>query len=147
MPYKVSKLIEDSRNNTCGFFLPNGGFYHVVEMRFENHKQLTDIGNKSGYSVDFVSGECGFFDRDGFAIDPATLEVHPATKKVIEYAKVTEVVRGKEKVKKSAHEDLERAAVIEEAQAMGLKTKWQSTQALKNRIAELRRAPQASLAR
>ena len=37
MPYKVHKIIDDRRNNTCGFFIPNGGFYHVIEMTFENH--------------------------------------------------------------------------------------------------------------
>lgn len=72
MPYKVHKLTDDTRNNTCGWFLPNG-YYHVVEMTFENYDSLVNIGKKPNYSVDYISGETGFFDNNGNRYDPSAV--------------------------------------------------------------------------
>lgn len=69
MPYKVYKLNEDNRKDTCGWFLPNG-FYHVTEMTFENYQSLVNIGSKPNYSVEYVTGKTGFFDEDGQEWDP-----------------------------------------------------------------------------
>lgn len=145
MPYKVQKLIEDQRIITCGFFLPHAGMYWVLEMTFENHRQLTNIGQRIGYSVDFVEGPPGFYDAQGYELNQDTIRVDDRTGAFLGCDRVEKIVRGKPSQKKAAHEDKEREAVVAEAAAMGLKTKWQSTQALKQRISDARRAPQSSL--
>lgn len=145
MPYKVHKIIDDRRNNTCGFFIPNGGFYHVIEMTFENHSQLWNIGQRVGYSVDFVEGEEGFFDAEGYEVDIATMDVHPISKVVISYEKVAKKVRGKEVVKSSDHKETERATLVQQAKMFGIDGRL-STQEIKRRIEEMSKQPQSSLA-
>ena len=145
MPYKVHKLISDRRNNTCGFFLPNGGFYHVVEMTFENHSQLFNIGQRVGYSVDFVEGDIGFFDAEGFEVDRDTMEIHPISKVVISYEKIAKKVRGKSVAKPSPHRDAEREAIVQQAKVFGIDGRL-STQEIKRRIDEMSNKPQSSLA-
>lgn len=144
MPYKVHKLIDDRRNNTCGFFIPNGGFYHVIEMTFENHQQLWNIGQRVGYSVDLVEGTPGFFDADGFEVDVSTVEVHPISKVVMSYEKVAKKVRGKEVAKASDHKETERAAVVQQAKMFGIDGRL-STQEIKRRIEEMSKQSQSSL--
>ena len=145
MPYKVHKLIEDRRNNTCGFFIPNGGFYHVIEMTFENHQQLWNIGQRVGYSVDLVEGTPGFFDGEGFEVDISTVEVHPISKVVISYEKVAQKDHeGRQSAKASDHKETERAAVVQQAKMFGIDGRL-STQEIKRRIEEMSRKPQSSL--
>lgn len=146
MPYAVRKMIEDGRNNTVGMLLPDGGVYWVVEMTFENYRQLLNLSQIPGYSVDYVDGETGFFDKDGCEIDQATLTFDPRFGRLSGYELKTKRVRGgKEIPKKAQHEDKERDSVVAEAQSLGLKTKWQSTQSLKQKISEAKRAPQSTL--
>ena len=147
MPYKIHKLINDRRNNTHGIFLPNGGFYHVVEMTFENHRQLENLSKRPGYSVDFVDGPIGFFDGEGYPVDVATVEVHPINKQVISYQKKKRTYRGKEVSKKAEHEDSERKQIEQKAARLGIKeTQWASTQMLKELIDRSKKNPQRSLA-
>ena len=145
MPYKVHKLKEDRRNNTCGFFIPNGGFYHVVEMTFENYNQLNNIGQRVGYSVDFVEGTPGFFDADGYEVDIGSIEVHPISKVVLSYEKVSKKVRGKQVTKAASHKDAEREEVVRQAKMFGIDGRL-STQEIKRRIDQMSKHPQASLA-
>lgn len=119
MPYKVHKLIDDKRNTTCGFFIPNGGFYWVLEMTFENHKQLTDLSQRAGYTVDFVSGPEGFFDRRGLQVDPDSVTVDKITKQVVSYEHVTRKYKGVDKPIAGKHIDVERQEVLERAQRQG----------------------------
>ena len=146
MPYKVHKLIEDKRNNTCGFQIPNGGFYHVVEMTFENHKQLSDLSNRQGYSVDLVDGKTGFYDCDGYAVDRESVEIHKITKQVIGYKRKTYTYRGKEKEIQEKHISMEREQIITSARAIGMRVnELSSTQSLKHFLERARKAPQSSL--
>lgn len=145
MPYKVHKLIEDRRNNTCGFFIPNGGFYYVIEMTFENHDQLLNLSHRPGYSVDYVEGPTGFFDADGFEVDPGTVQVNKISKLVEGYEKKMKKYGGKETPKKAKHDDAEREQVERAAHSLGIRTNGCSTQYLKQVISQKKRSPQASL--
>jgi len=146
MPYKVYKMGMDRRNNTCGFFIPNGGFYHVVEMTFENHKQLSNLSQRQGYSVDLVDGPVGFFDAEGYEVDPASIEVHPISKTVTGYKKKSRMYRGKETSKKAEHTDVERPGVVAQAALIGIPGKTWSTQTLKQQINAAGRSHQRTLA-
>ena len=146
MPYKVHKMIEDRRNHTCGFFIPNGGFYWVLEMTFENHKQLSDISKRPGYSVDFVTGDEGFFDSEGYSVDPENIKVHKITKQVESYERRTRLWKGKEKPIKKTHASVERENAILKAQAMGLQvSQMASTQVIKSKVGDVSRKPQSTL--
>jgi len=145
MPYKVHKLINDRRNNTCGFFLPNGGFYHVLEMTFENHKQLSDIGQRPGYSVDYVDGPIGFFDVEGYEVDLGSVKVNKITKMVESYEKKTRKRGEKQVAQKREHKGTERSETEIMAQSMGLRTDVLSTQTLKEIIGRKGKQPQSTL--
>ena len=137
MPYKVYKIMDDNRNHMCGLSIPNGGWYHIMEMTFENHKQLVDLSTKPGYSVDFVAGEPGFYDPDDNLVDPATVEIDRATKIVINYQKVTKKRGDKQVPTKSKMVEGERDAVIQECLTRGLRIdkRW-STKVLKDVLAK-----------
>jgi hypothetical protein len=147
MPYKIYKTVEDNRNHTCGFVIPNGGWYHIVEMTFENHKQLTNIGMMPGYSVDFVQGNIGMFDPDGNEVDPMTVEVHRITKQVIGYETVNKTRAGKETPVKANLKEGERDTVLAECQRRGIKVdqRW-STQKIKDALATSQTRVESTLA-
>lgn len=115
MPYKVYKTVKDRRNHTCGFLIPNGGWYHVVEMTFENYQQLTNISKHPGYMVSYVEGRIGMFDPEGNEVDPKSVEVDSVLKLVTAYEKV-----GGKTAKKGEHEDNERADLIKQAKQRGI---------------------------
>lgn len=147
MPYKIHKLRDDKRNNTVGMFIPNGGFYRVVEMTFENHRQLALLSERPGYSVDYVEGELGFFDKDGNEVDEETIEVDQFSKLVTHYDLKKKTVRGKEQVKKAKHVDDERDRVVAAALSVGIRNPHGfSTQFLKNEIGRMNLPRQGSLA-
>jgi len=145
VPYKVYKIVNDRRNHTCGFFIPNGGFYYVVEMTFENHKQLQNISQKPGYSADYVEGEIGFFDNEGFKVDLESVVVNKISKIVEDYKRVPVKTRGKQSVKATEHKDSERQMVVAQAKLFGIDARL-STQEIKRRIEEVHRPQQPSLA-
>lgn len=146
MPYKVHKLTDDRRNNTCGFFLPNGGFYHVVEMTFENHKQLEDLSKRPGYTVDYVDGPIGFFDNEGFEVDQSSVVVHQISKIVESYEKKTKKYGGRQTPKKAKHVVIERDLIEQQARSLGIRTGQWSTQTLKQMIETTKLQPQRTLA-
>lgn len=139
MPYKVHKLVDDRRNTTCGFIIPNGGWYHVIEMTFENHKQLSDIGKMPGYSVDFVDGPTGMFDPDGNRVEPSSVTVDTILKLVTDYKKLDE--------KQSVHKDKERDELIARCTRSGIRIdqRW-STQRIKEVLDRSNQPVQSSLA-
>lgn len=147
MPYKVYKTIEDRRNHTCGFTIPNGGWYHIVEMTFENHQQLINIGNQPGYSVDKVDGVVGMYDPDGNQVDPATVEIDKLTKEVIDYQTVTKTRGGRTSAVKSQVVDTERDDLIAQCRRKGIKIdqRW-STQKIKEAMDSFGRFSESSLA-
>lgn len=132
MPYKVYKIQDDRRNHTCGFIIPNGGWYHIVEMTFENHKQLTNIGSQPGYTVDYVEGVPGMYDPDGNQVDPESVVIHRVLKTVESYEKITKTRAGKETPVKPSLKETERDQVIAECQRRGIRVdnRW-STQKIK----------------
>lgn len=141
--YKVHKIKADGRLNTCGFFLPNGGYYHVVEMTFENAKQLQDISQKPGYSVDFCTGPEGFFFKDGAECDLEQLKAHFTGK----WDRPPRDVPMPEKGTKRRHKCVERSDTVEQARSYGIRAEaWASTQKLKELIRLKGRAAQDSLA-
>lgn len=158
MPYKVYKIHNDRRNTTCGFVIPNGGWYHIVEMTFENYDQLTHVGQFPGYSVDYVEGIVGMYDPDGNQVDPASLEIDKISKQVIDYTKITETsndleivdgtlsVTKKETPVKSRMVDTERDALIAQCERRGVNIdkRW-STQRIKDAMQEAGRFRESSL--
>ncbi len=160
MPYKVQKLAHDKRNTTCGFKIPNGGFYEVVEMTFENHKQLWDISMRPGWSVDYVEGPLGMFDAEGYEIDPYSFEIHNISKQVMNYQRIKEMrqrrvkqedgkfIKVSEMVEKDpvVHVGQEREQAIEAARNLGLNNfAMSSTQRIKDMIGSAGRPRQTSL--
>ena len=137
MPYKVYKMMDDNRNHMCGLSIPNGGWYHIMEMTFENHKQLMDLSTKSGYSVDFVEGVPGFYDPNDDLVDPATVEMDRATKMVIRYEKLTKKRGEKQVPTKSKIVEGERDEIVQECLKRGLRIdqRW-STKTLKDLLAK-----------
>lgn len=137
MPYKVYKLEPDKRNNTCGFTIPNGGFYHVVEMTFENFQQLQNISKRAGYSVDRCTGKPGFYDPDGYEVKDGTLTID----------RISKVVTGYEKGPKRVHKTNERELAVRAATNAGLRVSpAASTQFILSRLSDSQRSRQASLA-
>ena len=108
-------------------------------MTFENHKQLTDISKRPGYSVDLVEGKVGMFDPEGSEVDPATVNVDPILKIVVGYEKIGEV--------KSTHQATERDDLIQKCEMSGLRVdrRW-STQKIKEILSRSRQAPEGTLA-
>lgn len=153
MPYKVYKFADDRRNTTCGFVIPNGGWYHVLEMTFENYSQLQAIGNVPGYSVDFVDGPTGMFDPDGNQVDPMSLEIDKITKDVLSYKKITakqasaELGIDIEVDVKADHEQKEREDLIKQCKHKGVNIdrRW-STSRIKATLAKSQQLRQDSLA-
>lgn len=126
--------------------IPNGGFYHVVEMTFENYQQLIALSSRPGYTVDYVEGPLGFFDKDGFQVDPGSIERND-NKMVTNYTKLTRKRAGKETPIKATHKDTERAETFAEAQMYGMNIPvWNSTQQAKEKIELAKRGPQETLA-
>jgi len=146
MPYKIHKLRDDRRNNLCGYMIPNGGFYHVVEMTFENHLQLTHIGQRAGYTVDYVDGPVGFFDPDGYEVEPGSVVLHEITKAVMDYKRVTYKYRGKETPKRQKHIGTEREETERLAQRHGLRATECSTQQIKKALSLVNQREQKTLA-
>lgn len=125
MPYKIFKFNDDRRNHTCGFQIPNGGWYHVVELTFENMQQVRNIANIPNYGVAYVDGPTGFFDPDGKQVDIDSIEVDKNFKHVTDY----EVIRKT----KAKHEDKERDQLIQECKEKGIQIdkRW-GTQKIKD---------------
>jgi len=147
VPYKVYKIHDDRRNHTCGFLIPNGGWYHIVEMTFENYQQLQNISHKPGYSADHVEGVVGMYDPDGNQVDPATVEVDSVTKVVVSYEHVNKTRGGKTAPVKSKMVDTERDELIGKCELMGVKIdkRW-SNQKIKETLANVGRFRESSLA-
>lgn len=147
MPYKVYKIAEDRRNHTCGFVIPNGGWYHIVEMTFENYQQLQNISHFPGYSVDYVEGNIGMYDPDDNQVDPTTLEIDSVTKTVLDYKHINKTRAGKKTPIKAAVVDLERDKLIEECARRGIKidNRW-STQRIKEQMSTVGRFKETTLA-
>lgn len=148
MPYKVHKLNDDRRNSTCGFIIPNGGWYHIVDMTFENHQQLLNISAQPNYSVDHVeSNVTGMFDPDGNQVDPLTVEINQATKLVTDYETVNKTRAGKEIPIKANPKGDEREEIISDAARMGIRidNRW-STQRIKQEIENRTKRVDGSLA-
>ena len=126
--------------------IPNGGFYWVTEMTFENHQQLVNLSKRPGYSVDYVEGEEGFFDVEGYLVDPSTVVLNKFSKEVEDYTRIKRTYRGKEKEVKKEHKDLEREKAIRQARSIGLKVSEEaSTQFIKTAIGRAGKAVQTSL--
>ena len=117
----MQKLAPDKRNHTCGFQIPNGGFYWVVEMTFDNHTQLSNLSQRVNYSVDLVEGPEGFYDADGYEVIPESLEIEKITKRVVNYAKKTRKWKGQERAVRAKHVELERPEILNEARMSGIK--------------------------
>lgn len=135
MPYKVYKMLDDARNKTCGMFIPNGGWYQIVEMRFENRDKLANIGARAGYSVDFVCEVIpeGLYSPDGELVDPNSVVVDPVFKTVKSWSPLD-----KESLEQNEATD-ERQAAIAMCNAAGVKidNRW-STQKIKDAYTEAR---------
>ncbi len=137
MPYKVRKINDDNRKNTCGWFLPNG-FYHVVEMTFENFAALANISSKDNYSVEYVTGETGFFMDDGTKVEESS--VYDMIVRKTEGARIK--VLGSAK-----HEGDELESLREECRRLGIRFHPASgARVLKQKLDEAKEPKQASLA-
>ena len=138
MPYKVYKITDDNRNSTCGLVIPNGGWYHIMDMTFENYQQLVNLSARPGYSVDRVEGVPGMYDPEGNQVDPGTVEIDRTSKEVAFYKRVTEK-RGTKQVpvKSKKVETGEREAIVNECLKRGMRIdmRW-STKTLKDLIAK-----------
>lgn len=143
MPYKVYKVVEDRRNHTHGFFIPNGGWYHVVEMTFENHQQLTNISKRPGYMVSLVDGPVGMFDPEGNQVDPSSVQVDSVLKLVTDY----KIIGSKKTVSKEQHEDKERDDLVKQCKRYGISIdgRW-SNQRLKQLLERAKQRKEPSLA-
>lgn len=116
-------------------------------MTFENHQQLVNLSKRPGYSVDFVTGDEGFFDAGGFVVDPASVVVNKFTKAVEDYKRKTRMYRGKEKDVQKTHEGVERETTLRDARSIGLRVSEQaSTQFIKQAIGRAKTARTSSLA-
>lgn len=147
MPYKVYKIQDDRRNHTCGFIIPNGGWYHIVEMTFENYQQLQNISQRHGYSADLVEGVVGMYDPEGNQVDPATLEIDSVAKVVLNYEHVNKTRAGKKTPIKSKVVDNEREELLAKCQSRGVNIdkRW-SNQKIKETLANVDRFRESSLA-
>lgn len=147
MPYKVYKIYDDRRNHTCGFVIPNGGWYHIVEMTFENYQQLQNISQRHGYSADRVEGVEGMYDPEGNQVDPATVEIDPVTKVVMGYDTINKTRAGKTSPVKSKVVDKEREELLAKCDMLGvtIDKRW-STQKIKEILASVGKPREQTLA-
>jgi len=147
VPYKVYKIYDDRRNHTCGFVIPNGGWYHIVEMTFENYQQLQNISQRHGYSVDHVEGVVGMYDPQGNQVDPASVEIDGVTKVVLDYETVNKTRAGKQTPVKSKVVDKERDELLAKCDMLGVNIdkRW-STQKIKEALATVGKFRESSLA-
>lgn len=129
MNYRIYKLVDDGRVHTCGFLIPDGGYYWVMSLTFENHGQLSNLCEVPNYSVDQCTGELGFFDSQGHKVDPHSVE-HNAT------CHLDRPPKGKVEIERSqkryVHRSNERKQIVEMCRQAGIGAEgWASTKKMR----------------